>query len=130
MYRVASIARSHWLYITGIINIGLAMSPLLALLNLYAMSWRATILIGHWPQPLDDDPKWIGINDAIYNFLYAITDYSFGMVTFSLFGGIAMALLLWSKYTERQKTWLVCGFIGAWLIFFLEPSGRFAWIAD
>src|SRR4051812_47065413 len=48
----------------------LAFVPLVTVLMLHLLSWRATFDIGHWPQPTLDDPKFIVTGDPVYEMLF------------------------------------------------------------
>ena len=51
-------------------------APLVPMVALYLLAFRGQDLIGHWPQPMSDDPKHIGLDDPIYQTFQAAVVYS------------------------------------------------------
>ena len=51
-------------------------APLVPMVALYLLAYRGQDLIGHWPQPMTDDPKHIGLDDPAYEALQAAVVYS------------------------------------------------------
>lgn len=84
----------HWL---------VTLAPVLLFVALLLMAWRARVLIGHWPQVMADDPKWIGKNDVLYQRLYDFADLAFGLAGWSFIAWIVIFFAAYSTYTTRQR---------------------------
>jgi hypothetical protein len=106
------------------------LAPYLLLLDLYVFSWRAMAFIGHWPEPLRDDPKFIAPGDALLDLLYRLVIplllWMFvGVVIFPI-----LTVLLRRSYSWRWVALIVGLFVLGWLLFILEPTGRIEWYMD
>jgi len=104
--------------------------PLLLFFALTAMAWRAKILIGHWPQVMADDPKWIGENDGIYQFVYTLTDYSFGLAGWSFVLWLGLFVSWYQNYTPRQRKLIAWGFVIVWVIVEFGTGNLVGWYLD
>jgi hypothetical protein len=107
-----------------------ALAPLLTSACLYLLSWRAALLLGHWPQPSLDDPKFIAPNDALMDLLYGAV---LPLLLWSMVALITFPLLtffLRKRYTRLKIVSFVVLFVGAWLFLYLDPGARLAWFGD
>ncbi|HET9221914.1 MAG TPA: hypothetical protein VFO07_05385 [Roseiflexaceae bacterium] len=106
------------------------LAPYLLLLDLYLFSWRAMMFIGHWPEPLKDDPKFIAPGDALFDLLYCVVIplllWMFvGVIIFPI-----LTMLLRRSYSWRWIALMIGLFVLGWLLFILEPTGRMEWFMD
>ncbi len=106
------------------------LAPLIPLIALYALSFRAEALIGHWPHVMINDPKWIGKDDAIWGLLLHVNCKAEAFAGWGLFTWAALMLHLRRSLTTKQLIWHVVIFVAAWMIFLYEPGGRFWWWMD
>ncbi len=108
----------------------LAFAPMLIVLALYAASWRAEGLIGHWPQPSIDDP-WYGMpDDVLYKVLYLSV---IPLMMYCIVSGIgfpAFTLVLWHKYPFLWNLVLIAMFVGGLILIMSNPGQRFTWYMD
>ncbi len=111
----------HWI---------VTLSPLLLFVALWSMAWRAQVLIGHWPQVMADDPKWIGENDGLYQRLYDLTDLAFGITGWSMMIWAALYLGFHQRYTPGQRRAIAWIYIGAWILALWGTGCGIAWYLD
>ena len=115
--------------------------PLWFTLALFGLSARAAQLIGKMPQPSQDDPARIGVNDGIYQMLYRLADVLFAGVVYSwliwLIGTIALTFLgIWHWKRNQAKGWVRWGWVAiavyliGFLILWIEPTNRLGWWFD
>src|SRR5207248_481910 len=70
--------RMRWAFaLLAMIHHLLAFSWFLVLLVLYTFSWRVQAVIGHWPQPYVDDPKFVAPDDWLSDLLYSAVHWFF-----------------------------------------------------
>lgn len=110
------------------------------MLSLYAMSQRATVLIGKMPQPFINDPGHIGAKDALYQSFYWLTNQLFMATLLSLLPWIILTpLILWrcrqcwvmgqrSRAVLELLPFIVYG-IGLLMLIY-EPTNRWGWYFD
>jgi len=98
--------------------------PLLLFFALTAMAWRAKILIGHWPQVMADDPKWIGENDG------TLTDYSFGLAGWSFVLWFGLFVSWYQNYTPCQRKLIAWGLVIVWVIVEFGTGNLVGWYLD
>jgi hypothetical protein len=106
-------------------------TPLLTSVALYAFAWRASILLGHWPIPMFDDPKNFGDDDPLYVQLGGVADFfvlsCLVLILLSLpflgslFLGNFSARYRWGISVAAALAWgfaLLCDFgnVGAWYL--------------
>ena len=108
----------------------LAFAPLLIVASLYASSFRGEAIIGHWPQPVHDDPYYVAPGDWLYTlFLYAVPTF-FVIAHIAI---VAFPVLTWTLRNRYARLWsavLVIVFVAGWLLFRADPEGRFYWWQD
>jgi hypothetical protein len=108
----------------------LAIAPLLIVAALYASSFRGEAIIGHWPQPVHDDPYYVAPGDWLYTlFLYAVPTF-FVIAHIAI---VAFPVLTWTLRNRYARLWsavLVIVFVAGWLLFRADPEGRFYWWLD
>jgi len=131
---IASTSSSRWkqigIVILMVLHHLLAFSPLLIVVALYAASWRAEGLIGHWPQPMVDDPWYVIPDDGLYRFLLL----SIFPLLYCVLGAIvslpALTLVLWRRYPLLWTVFLAVIFVGGLLLIKSDPEQRFIWLMD
>ncbi len=114
--------------------------PGLLMLGLYAMSHRATELVGKMPQPSINDPAHIGANDGLYQSFYWLTDQLFVATAFSLLIWITFTpFILWRcrqcwimrNRSQAILTLLPLAVYGIGLLLLIyEPTNRLGWYFD
>ncbi len=79
---------------TRIAYVFAVLGPLVPLTALYLASWRASVVLGHWPQCTMDDPKIICPQDVLYQTLYSSLTYAgaFGGWSIYSFGALLLHL--------------------------------------
>ncbi len=114
--------------------------PGLLMLSLYAMSHRATKLIGKMPQPFINDPAHIGAEDRLYQSFYWLADQLFFATTLSLLIWITFTpLILWrcrQYWIMKNRSQAILELlplavygIGLLLLIY-EPTNRLGWYFD
>ncbi|MHC5209910.1 MAG: hypothetical protein ACYTG2_04235 [Planctomycetota bacterium] len=104
--------------------------PCVALATLYGYALRASIVLGHWPQPYRPDPKQLGFtlhHDLVRWLLEA-----------AIFSPVALAVLLLARGLGagriRQPSAFVIVFAATyalfWLVFVSDPGRVFEWYAN
>lgn len=107
-----------------------ALAPLVTSACLYLLSWRAALLLGHWPKLSLDDPKFIAPHDTLMTLLYTavlplLLWSMLAVITFPL-----LTLVLRKQYTRLWHISFVVLFVGAWVFLYLDPGARLAWFID
>ncbi|HYF62918.1 MAG TPA: hypothetical protein VD886_08910 [Herpetosiphonaceae bacterium] len=120
-WRLRLLLAAHWL---------VAALPWLFIASMAAWAWRASQSIGHWPVPLDDDPKFIAMGDGIYDWLGGLVNTMITVVFFSLFTLPATAALTWRDLRPELRYGLLAFYALGLLMIPLDPFGLFAWIVD
>jgi hypothetical protein len=115
----------------ALIYIVLALSPLIALGTLYALSWRVEALIGHWPRNgVDDDSYLIGHPDSLSALMDRVFDLALLMACFGY--PLVLALMVVLSYKRASLwpfiLWLI--YIAGWSLIILDVGGRWAWYMD
>jgi hypothetical protein len=82
------------------------MGPLIPLTALYLASWRASGVLGHWPQSPMDDPSVICKHDALYQMLHAVSVYSVVFGSWSIFCFGALVLNLRRQVSPVHLRWM------------------------
>ena len=88
------------------------------------------MFIGHWPEPLKDDPKFIAPGDALFDLLYCLV---IPLLLWMFVGVIIFPLLTLLLRRSYSWGWIVLTiglFVLGWLLFYLEPTGRMEWFMD
>lgn len=129
----AAIPSLLWLRIGAGVHSLISVLPFTWLFAIYALAFRAQDLIGHWPRPGYDDPKWIGPMDQQYQFLFhLIGDW----IVPALFWGSWLWLLLTpllvpsGYYSRTRRIVLSALFVTGWLSLYFDPGNRFSWWLD
>ncbi|MFL6201760.1 MAG: hypothetical protein ACJ76J_21515 [Thermoanaerobaculia bacterium] len=105
-------------------------APLVPMAALYLLALRGQDLIGHWPQPMHDDPKHIGLDDPTYQMFRAAVIYGSCFTGWGLATWGALLVHLRGSLTTRRMLWLIGIFLLAWLLFVADPGRRFEWWLD
>jgi hypothetical protein len=101
------------------------------LFYLNAMAFRAQQLIGHWPQPMSNDPKWIGEDDVLYQRLYDIIEFNLmPAVAWSLIAWLVLSCILFHSYSPKQRWFMMCLYLSMWSLLIFEPGGCLEWYLD
>lgn len=104
--------------------------PLLLLIALRAMQWRASVLIGYWPQPMADDPKWIGQSDRLYQGLFDLTLFASGLAGWSILPWIVCLILMKDVYSRQQYETVIWCYLSIWIINLWASGDSVAWFMD
>ena len=94
------------------------------------LAFRGQELIGHWPQPMSDDPKHIGLDDPTYQTFRDAVIYGSCFTGWCLYTWGALLVHLRKSLTTRRMLWLIGIFLLAWLLFVADPGRRFEWWLD
>lgn len=108
----------------------LASTPSLTITCLYALSWRATLFLGSWPQPSVNDPKYIAPDDPLMSLLYTSVFPLLACTFVSVFTLPALALYLrrWLHWQWLLALLLVFS-LSLWLLL-VDSGARLSWFAD
>jgi hypothetical protein len=106
------------------------LAPLVPMVALYLLALRGQDLIGHWPRPMSDDPKHIGLTDPTYQTLRSAVIYASCFAGWGLATWGALMVHLRRNLTTRRMLWLIGIFLFAWLLFLADPGRRFEWWLD
>ena len=105
------------------------LGPLVPLTVLYLASWRASVVLGHWPQIWTDDPSNCA-SDPWGGFLRSNFSYFCAFAGGSVLSCIALFLHLRTRIPYARWLWIGGVFLLAWTAFGLEPGGRLVWWLD
>ena len=86
--------------------------------------------IGHWPEPLKDDPKFIAPGDALLDLLYCLVVPLLLWMFIGLFIFPILTVLLRRNYSGRWLALVIGLFVLGWLLFIFEPTDRMGWYMD
>ncbi len=107
-----------------------AFAPSMALVAVYTFSWRIASLIGYWPRPSLDDPKFAAPGDGLSTLLYFATMLLLVMSASGLYMVPLLSFVLRRAY-GRVWGWLLPAlWILSWLLLRLDPGARITWFAD
>ncbi len=106
-------------------------APLLAIAGINLLAWRASVKLGHWPVPWQEDPNCILPNDMLYQGLLP----SVGLLFLAAITSVCVVPLLMLGIRRRTYSVLtqcifVLIFVGGWVLFKLDPGARFTWFID
>lgn len=106
------------------------LSPFAPLGTLFFLSWRASLVVKHWPQVMLDDPGLIWNKEAEWDAVSDAAIYSFAVsgVAFSAF--VALLLHLAPSLPPRHTKLLLATFLIGWAMFAFDPTQRFLWWMD
>ncbi|HYU35874.1 MAG TPA: hypothetical protein VEW48_27265 [Thermoanaerobaculia bacterium] len=122
---------ADWITAASIAALVLALvSPFVPMAALHLLSRRGQELLGHWPRPMRDDPKYIGLDDPTYQRLSIVVIYAFCFTGWCLYTWGGLMLHLRKSLTTRKVLWLVALFVLTWLVFSYDPGKRFEWWLD
>ena len=110
-----------------------AFVPLLVVATLFAASWRAAALIGHWPAVYVDDPWFIAPDDVLYVFLRGAVSAIGEWWDVALFALPVLTILIAAlrpKYPRLRLAFLVLAFVVGFVLLWADPGDRFRWWAD
>ena len=109
-------------------------APLSAIAGINLLAWRASVTLGHWPVPWQEDPKCILPNDMLYQVLLSSVGLLFlTAITSVLFFPLLMLLMLGLRrrtYSVVSQCIFVLIFVGGWVLFKLDPGANFIWFID
>jgi hypothetical protein len=105
-------------------------APWLAIAGLAAWAWRASLILGRWPIPLTDDPKFIAMGDQLYDRLGELAHTLLNLAFFSVLIVPVLAAVTWRDYRGGMRSGLLAFYLLGLLMIALDPFGLFAWMAD
>jgi hypothetical protein len=105
-------------------------APWLFIAGMAAWAGRAAAILGHWPVPLTDDPKFIATGDQLYGRLGELSDVLGYWLTLSPFILPVLAAVTWRDYRRGTRLWLIGAYVAGLVMIVLDPLGLFAWMAD
>ena len=104
--------------------------PLVMFSAPYLLSVYAMVVIGHWPQPMFDDPKFIPAG-PLYHLLYGATFLLFlPMLVSSLVIFPMLTAVMWRSTAPRTRWLLLALFIAGWVLVRTMLGDRMAWLID
>ena len=107
-----------------------AFAPSMALVAVYTCSWRIASLIGYWPRPSLDDPKFAAPGDLLSTLLYFTTMLLLVMSATALFVAPILSFVLRRAYARAWSWMLLTLFALSWIVLRADPGGRLTWFAD
>ena len=108
----------------------ITLCPIMLFTSMSLLAWRASILLGHWPEVMVDDPTWIGQNDSFYQWLYDWTNFSFGLAGCALIIWPILLISIYNLYSHKQRRSLIWAYIFAWMLALLGTGNGIAWYMD
>jgi hypothetical protein len=108
----------------------LAFAPSLLIAWIYALAWRASILLGHWPRPKIDDPKFAIPADRLFDILYYPSSFVFVWFAVSLIVFPLLTVVLWRHNQWLRTLLLILVYVVGWLIGGILPNNAFTWFVD
>lgn len=104
--------------------------PMIYLAALYGAAWCAAQVLGHFPQPMIDDPGNIVPHAASFQMMRHVVAYTEAFAGAGVWSWAALILHLRRRLTVKDWALLVGLFVTAWLIFMGEPGRLFEWWLD
>ena len=108
----------------------LVVPPIALTYWIYHLAQRAAVLIGRWPVPMINDPKWIGQNDGAYQHLYDTVERVDGITFCSFFAWMIVMALAFRWYSRRARLLQFGLFIFAWGLLWFNPWSLLSWWED
>lgn len=106
------------------------LAPLTALGTAYALSIRSWMVLGSWPRPWLDDPKFIAPHDPVTAVLYWLV---LAALLWSFVSLLVVAVLMEVLSRSTARRWLSVGLVlygSGWLLLWLDPGARLMWYFD
>ncbi len=110
-----------------VLAIASAVVPLVAL---YALSWRASALFGHWPRYWVDDPKFLDHGDPAFRRLGSWLDYAWAASGWCCYTWAGLMVRLRVRLPKRSLIRNLIIMVIVWELFIIEPGHRFLWWID
>ena len=107
-----------------------AAAPWLFGAGLTLLAWRAAAILGHWPIPLADDPKFIAPSDGLYDGLGRLSTALRFWLLFSPFILPGFVIMTWREYRRRATFAIIAVYVLGLVAIRLDPFGLLAWIID
>jgi hypothetical protein len=106
--------------------------PLLLMASLILLSWRGSILLGHWPLPFTDDPSVICKGDVLFQTLYSLSGGMVALTAGSIVIWFALMLHLGLRGLLTLRPFLQLTLTGylVWTLIASDPSLRLEWWID
>jgi hypothetical protein len=107
-----------------------ALLPIVSLATLYLFSWRVASVIGYWPRPSLDDPKFVVASDLPATVFYdlvmvLILGSGMAIIMFPL-----LSLMLFHRQSRLRLVVLALIFIAGWVLLRSDPGDRVLWYMD
>jgi hypothetical protein len=122
--------KSWQVFFLGILHHVFALAPLLMVLSLYLASWRAEAIIGHWPVPSVDDPKYIAEGDWLYKNLRLSVIWLFGGVCSAVCMLPLFTIALWRAYPRWYSIMLIAVYLIGIYVLRIDAGARLTWYMD
>jgi hypothetical protein len=107
-----------------------AAAPSLFMAVLYLFSGYAALLLGHWPQPYIDDPKFIASDDLLMDLLYFNVPIFSVAALCSLVVFPLLTLLLRRSHSRKWHISLIAIFLVGCLVSYFGAADRLDWYFD
>jgi hypothetical protein len=107
-----------------------AAAPLLFISLTYLFSAYAALHLGHWPQPLIDDPKFIASDDLLMDLLYFNVPIFLIVAFCSVVVFPLLTLLHWRSHSRKWHFSLIAIFLVGCLLSYFGVSDRLDWYFD
>lgn len=117
------------LLLTGVF-LAAILAPLSILGAAYALSVRAWMVLGSWPRPWLDDPKFIAPHDPAMTVLQGLV---LGTLVWAYVSPLLVVVLLRVLSRSISTRWLSVGIVvlgSGWLLVLLDPGARLKWFVD
>jgi len=108
----------------------ITVSPLLLSASMYALAWRAARLLGHWPRPYLDDPKFAVPADHVFDVLDLVNLLLLLSIANSLVLFPLLCCWLWRRHGQWGTLGLLVIFMFGWVVLRTLPPDLTAWMLD
>jgi hypothetical protein len=110
--------------------LAVAAAPWLFIAGLAAWAWRASLILGHWPSALTDDPRSITIRDQLYDRLDRLSGALGYWLLLSPLILPVFVLMTWRGYRRRTSYAILAIYVIGLIMIRLDPFGLLAWVFD
>jgi hypothetical protein len=122
--------RSWQVRILRVLHHLFALAPFLTVLLLYLASWRAESIIGHWPVPSVDDPKYIAQSDWLYINLRLAVMWMLGGACSAACLLPLFTIAMWRVYPRWYSIVLIAVYLVGFYILRIDAGARLTWYMD
>ncbi|MDP9316530.1 MAG: hypothetical protein M3R24_37705 [Chloroflexota bacterium] len=114
----------------AVLHVLVAVAPLLVFGWVHALAWRAAVVLGRWPRPYDDDPKFFLPADHWFDLLAFPTPLLVLWMLLSVVLFPTLMLRFRQRYSQRFILFLGVLYCAGWLALWFAPGTALDWYFD